>query len=268
MLAGDGGDELFGGNARYATQYLYSLYSDLPRPLREMGIDPIVSMLPSLGIAGKVKRYIAHASVPMPARYDNYNLLERLGPENVFSKDFLGSVDRRLPAHQVEGSYHSAQAGSLINRMLALDLKYTLADDDLPKVVRSCELAGVGVRFPLLDDDLVAFAARLPPTLKLCRTQLRYFFKRALNSYLPQEIIRKTKHGFGLPVGPWLQSHPGLRAMALDSLAVLKKRSIVRPQFIDELTDSHVKHHANYYGTMVWVLMMFEQWVRQHKATI
>jgi len=268
LLGGDGGDELFGGNARYATQYLYSLYSDLPLPVRKAVIEPAVSLLPEAGVAGKVRRYIAHASMPMPARYDHYNLLERLGPGVVFTTDFLDAVSRKAPALQVEKAYGASHARSLINRMLALDLKYTLADNDLPKVARSCELAGVEVRFPLLNDDLVAFSARLPPDLKLRGTRLRYFFKRALQGFLPHEIISKTKHGFGMPFGRWLESHSPLRQLALDSVAELKSRHIVRPDFIDELTAVHVKSHADYYGSMVWVLMMLEQWLQQHRVSL
>jgi asparagine synthase (glutamine-hydrolysing) len=266
LLGGDGGDELFGGNERYAKQYLYSLYSDLPRVLRNGVIEPILGLLPPVSLIGKAQRYARNASMPMPARYDNYNLLERFGSAAVFTREFLDGVDRTLPAAQMAQAYRSAHASSLINRMLALDLKYTLADNDLPKVARSCELARVEARFPMLSDSLVAFSARLPPELKLRQIRLRYFFKQALRGFLPNEIIAKTKHGFGLPFGRWLQTHPPLRALALDSLTDLKKRTIVRPEFIDELTTRHVESHAGYYGTMVWVLMMLEQWLTQHAA--
>jgi tetratricopeptide (TPR) repeat protein len=90
--------------------------------------------------------------------------------------------------------------------------------------------------------------------MKLKRTRLRYFFKEALRGFLPEEIITKTKHGFGLPFGPWLQTHRPLQQLALDSLADLKKRDVVRPEFIDELTSTLLEAHAGYYGTMVWVL--------------
>jgi len=265
LLGGDGGDELFGGNERYAKQYRYSLYSDLPAALRKGIIEPFASVLPAAGITGKVQRYIATASMEMPARYDNYNLVTRFGPENIFTAEFLEDVDPALPAAEVADKYRGAHAQSLINHMLALDLKYTLADNDLPKVIRSCELAGVGATFPLLNDDLVAFSARLPPELKLRGTKLRYFFKQALRDFLPGEIIRKTKHGFGLPFGPWVQTHGPLRKRALGSLADLKKRGIVRGDFIDQLTTVHLNSHAGYYGTMVWTLMMLEQWLR-HRA--
>jgi asparagine synthase (glutamine-hydrolysing) len=268
LLAGDGGDELFGGNERYATQYLYSLYSDLPPAVRRLALDPVISVLPKSGITAKVHRYVATASMPMPARYDHYNLVERLGPSDIFTPSFMSGVRQDLPALQAADAYGASAAQSLINRMLAFDLKYTLADNDLPKVTRSCELAGIDARFPLLSDEVVAFSARLPPDLKLRGTRLRYFFKQALRDFLPAEIINKTKHGFGLPFGTWFESHQPLREIALDSLADLKKRDIVRPGFIDELTGLHVRRHASYYGTMVWVLMMLEQWLKQHRVSI
>ncbi|HET7199804.1 MAG TPA: asparagine synthase C-terminal domain-containing protein [Burkholderiales bacterium] len=268
LLGGDGGDELFGGNERYATQHLYSLYSDLPRTLRKGLIEPVVFLSPEIGIVGKAQRYIKNASLPMPARYDHYNLLERLGAENIFVPEFLAAIDRQGPRTMLDRAYHGTQARSLINRMLALDLRITLADNDLPKVTRACELAGVDVRFPLLHDAVVSFSSTLPPRLKLKGTRLRYFFKEALTGFLPDEIIAKTKHGFGLPFGPWLQTHRPLRQLALDSLADLKKRGMVRPEFIDELVSTRVESHAAYYGTMVWVLMMLEQWLKHRRFVV
>jgi len=268
LLGGDGGDELFGGNERYAKQYLYSLYGDLPRFLRKGLIEPIAFLPPEIGIVGKVQRYMRNASQPMPGRYDNYNLLERFGAGNIFTPEFLGAVDTQQPRVTLEDAYAGAHARALVNRMLALDLRFTLADNDLPKVARACELAGLEVRFPMLDDAVVSFSSILPPRLKLKGTRLRYFFKESLRGFLPQEIITKTKQGFGLPFGPWLQSHRPLRQLALDSLGDLKKRGVVRPEFIDELVSTHVDSHPRYYGTMVWVLMMLEQWLARHRLVV
>ena len=158
----------------------------------------------------------------MPARYESYNLLNHLGAENVLDADFLASVDRRHPQALMQDAYAPYADRSLINQLLGIDLRFTLADSDLPKVTRMCALAGVDVVFPLLDERVVEFSATLAPDLKLRGTQLRWFFKEALRDFLPAEIITKQKHGFGLPVGTWLVEHPPLRDLARDAIDSLK----------------------------------------------
>ena len=269
MFGGDGGDELFGGNERYSKQHVFALYDKVPSLLRKALLEPAVAYFPggdSINVVRKARSYIEQASLPMPARLETYNLLGRYGASEVFTADFLAGADVGQPLSSLTETYGRSQAPSLINRMLELDLKITLADNDLPKVVKSCELAGMEVAFPFLSDEMVAFSSRLTPKQKLNGTQLRYFFKEALRGFLPNEIITKQKHGFGLPFGVWLQHHKPLQQLATDSLTDLKKRRIVRADFIDTLVGQHLAEHAGYHGTMVWVLMMLEQWFRQREG--
>ena len=270
MLGGDGGDELYGGNVRYAKQRQFAFYERIPPFLRHGLIEPVANRLPltgQLALLRKARSYVAQASMPMPERYDSYNLLERLGATNVLTADFLAGIDTATPARRLREVYGASDAQSLVNRMLALDFQITLADNDLPKVTRMCELAKIDVAFPMLHDDVIDFSLRLPPGEKLRGNRLRHFFKEALKDFLPAEVIAKQKHGFGLPVGVWLQGREGLRTLAGDTLATLRGRQIVRADFIDRLLDEHLATHAGYYGTMVWILMMLELWFQRHLAS-
>lgn len=267
LLGGDGGDELFGGNARYARQWIFSLYDYLPQLMRSGLIEPILSVSISKYFSPlrKLQSYVRQASTPMPERAESYNLMNRLGPRHIFTDDFFETIDPAQPLLMLSSTYNSAQADNLLERMLAVDMRFTLSDNDLLKVGGMCDLSGVGVSFPFLDDRLISFAERLPAKLKVNRTQLRYFFKKAIQDFLPAKTITKSKHGFGLPFGVWLKTDPTLLELSHDSLSSLKCRKIIRQDFIDELLSDKINEHAAYYGTMVWILMMLELWLQARK---
>lgn len=265
MLAGDGGDELFGGNARYAKQRIFDLYEHLPATLRSAVLEPaLTGPAGRLPLARKGASYVEQARVPLPDRLQMYNLLMRLDPARVFEGDFLAAVDQQAPYGIQHETWALSEGAAPINRLLAYDWKFTLADNDLPKVIGTTRLAGLEVGFPLLSDDLVDFSLRLPPAWKLKGLTLRWFFKEALRGFLPDEIIAKKKHGFGLPFGVWACEHIALRGLATDALHALAGRGIVRPRFIDELLTTHLPAHPGYYGEMVWILMMLELWLQAH----
>ena len=266
LLAGDGGDELFGGNTRYAKQSVFAWYDAMPAAMREKFLEPIANSgaLDKIPLLSKGASYVRQARVAMPDRLQTYNLLTRLGASEVLTPAFLAQADQTEPEGQQRAVWAESQGAGFVNRMLAYDWHYTLAENDLPKVRSSTELAGVSARYPFLDQAIVEFSSRLPDDFKLRRLKLRWFFKEALRGFLPDEIISKKKHGFGLPFGVWATRHDQLKALARDSVVGLGERGIVKPQFSTVLMDRLLPEHPGYYGELVWIMMMLEQWFRHH----
>ncbi|MBN8508016.1 MAG: asparagine synthase [Burkholderiales bacterium] len=264
LLAGDGGDELFGGNARYAKQRVFGWYDTVPAPLRRGLLEPVLERTPvgTLPLARKGRSYVEQAKMPLPDRMQQFNLLLQCGVGNIFMPDFLAQVDEADALRQQQAVWQQVQGASALNGMLAYDWRYTLAEADLPKVRGGTSLAGVAVGFPFLDQALVDFSLALPTAYKLKGLKLRWFFKEALRGFLPEDIITKRKQGFGLPFGVWATRHERLRAFAADSLDRLAGRGIVRPDFLRSLLSEKLRQHPAYYGELVWILMMLEQWMR------
>ncbi len=268
ILAGDGGDELFGGNTRYAKQRMFNWYQFFPGLLRRGLLEPVLGLPLAGRLPGirKASSYVEQARIPMPDRLQMYNLIVRLGVGQVFTPDFLARVAPDLPLQHQQATWRQTGAGSATNRELAYDWRYTLAESDLPKVCGTTGLAGVEVGFPMLDTKLLDFSLRLPTRYKLNGLKLRWFFKEALRGFLPDEIITKKKQGFGLPFGLWLTKNPGLFRLAEESVRGLVKRGIFQQAFVDALFGSHLKAHPGYYGEMIWISMMLEQWLKSRAS--
>lgn len=263
MLAGDGGDEIFGGNERYAKQKVFEAYHLLPTPLRKTLIEPLAHFpgLSALAPFRKAQSYIRQANVPLPERMESYNFIYRQPLGEMFAPDFLASVDTGQPAAWLKEVYDRADSDSFINRMLHLDLKFTLADNDLRKVGGMTEAAGIEVRYPLLDDAMVDFSGEVPPDWKVKGQYLRWFFKKALTGFLPDEIINKSKHGFGLPFGLWAKDYAPLRERVEARFDAFKGRGILQPAYVDHIRREHMSGHATYFGRMVWQILILEEWL-------
>jgi len=266
MLAGDGGDELFGGNERYRTERVFGLYHDIPQPLRRYLIEPLAFGLPAVGPIGKVRRYIGHTRTPNPERYFQWHLLQRFPHASVLGPGIELNNGHSDILAVPRSHYNQAPAHSELNRLLYIDIKMTLGDNDLPKVVRASELAGVEVRFPLLDHPLAEFSGRLPARYKVRGLEKRYLFKKATAGLLPKAILRKKKHGFGLPIGMWLKQHPLWRGLAEDVLLDPRtyQRGYFQRSFVEGLFRMMDADQSTYYGDLLWLFLMAELWHRNH----
>ena len=267
MLAGDGGDELFAGNEHYRKQQIFGVYDKTPGFVKYL-LQPMIQYFPGgqyIMPIRKARSYIEQARVPMPERLETYNMLHHFDAKSTFTEEFYAQISESVPIKHMQEQYFAVQSGSMLDRMLLLDWKQTLADNDLRKVNGMCDLAGIDVSYPLLDDELLEFSMSVPDKMKIKGNQLRYFFKHAMRNFLPQGVLSKSKHGFGLPFGVWMRTHQPLQELAYDNIAALKQRHILKNDFLDQLVKLHREDHAAFYGEFIWVLMMLELWLSSHQ---
>jgi asparagine synthase (glutamine-hydrolysing) len=269
LLGGQGSAELFGRRADYRRQLRLADYERLPCALRQLVLEPLLFRMARRvrrGPLAAAREHIRQSMLPLPARLQHANLLAAYGTQEMFDPAFLEQVDLTAPGASVEQSWWLVQGRHAVNRMIALDLQYRLGARSVPSVARACDMAGIAPVFPYLSDAMVAYAARLDPARKLDGSAARGLFREALRSILPARAARGHGYGLAPPVGQWLLADARLRALAFDSLATLRSRGIVRPEFIDMLLARRLPEDPARHGRMVWLLMMLEQWFAQRRS--
>lgn len=269
LLGGDGGDELFAGNERYASDRQFQIYNAVPQWIRRALLEPAAKLLPQgSGVLSLPRRYIRRANIPNPERIFSYSFFLNCDVNEVFEPDFVCRAPRSEWLKIAQKHFWGPSPASELNRFLYMDVKMTLADNDIPKVSGTAELAGVRVRYPLLDHRLAEFSGRIPSRLKLRGFQKRYIFKRAMSGILPEKILFKKKHGFGVPLSSWFLRDPKLNGFMQEVLndRETRQRGVFRPRFLEQLMDLHRSEHTIFYGELIWYLVAFELWHRHQSS--
>lgn len=267
MFAGDGGDELFGGNERYITENIFAIYQRVPRSVRCL-LDYSAEIIPAFYPWRKVKTYIRKANQPAVDRFFAYQLYFRDHAAEFLTDDFRASLELDFPIDVARQHYQRAGEIRPLNRLLYVDLKLAVSDNDLFKVNRMAEHHGIQVRYPYLDPHVGTASGKIPAAFKVKGWSKRYIFKKAFANLLPEKTLTKKKHGFGLPTGDWLRGHAGFRQLARSLL--LDSRSVQRGYFkrpaLEALLKAHDEERSSYFGAHIWNFMMLELWHRTHAA--
>jgi len=265
VLAGDGGDEAFGGYDRYVAILVARPTDRIPSPLRN-GLAGVIRRLSRFPLSTpfllRTSRFLRALSDDPQRRYARWVSHFDLQQQAVlFSSAFLKHVRGVDPERLVLDVYQQTDATHLLDATLDVDVRTYLPDDLLVKVDITSMANSLEVRAPLLDHPLMEMAASLPPSLKIQGLEKKYLLKRAMADLLPVEILNRPKQGFIVPIDHWFRHD--LAEMAYDTLLDPRSlgRGYFRPEVVRRLLDEHVRGVQNFHRQL-WNLLMLELWHR------
>ncbi len=266
LLAGDGGDEIFGGNERYAKDQVMETFYRLPKPLKAVGQTVgRQAGRSSRHFFNRVENFFDRASLPNPDRFYTDDSFASDYYAELLTPSFREQVGRDASLEFMREVYAQGGTADPLHRIMRLDLAMAIAQNDLVKVHGACKANDISVRFPFLDPALVAYTGRLPANQKVRGLNKRHLFKKAMADVLPASILKKKKQGFGLPIAVWLRSDETFQAMVRSVLfdQRTRERGWFEPAFIERLLAEHIRGSWDH-ASQIWQLLVLELWLRSH----
>jgi asparagine synthase (glutamine-hydrolysing) len=263
-LGGQGGDEIFGGYARYVVAYFEQAVKSAIYETDEEGAHGVdlAAMAPNLGY---IRQYVPMLSrflqrgfmEPVDRRY--FALMDRSeGALDAYSADFRRQYDRDAVFGRFQHVFNEADTPSYYNRMLNYDMM-----TGLPSLLHVEDRVSMAVslesRVPLLDPRIVDFIATLPPRIKFKGGEMKYLFKQAIRELLPPTVLaRRDKMGFPVPLQLWARG----RAKDFFHDVLLSQRTRERGLFDVAAIERLIKQESAF-SRVLWGLLQIELWHRQ-----
>ncbi len=266
-IAGDGGDEVFAGYEKYSIDAIENrLRSKFPKGLRTNVFPKLAalcakgnnifmrkgnSLLTSLSNEPAMGFYISNSQIT-DSQWDV------LASEEV--KQTLGDYH---PAQITLDAYAKADGEDHLDKILYTDLKTYLPGGILVKVDRMSMANSLEVRSPILDKDVVEFAAGLPTDMKFNNGEKKYILKETFKPLLPDDVLYRKKMGFSVPLATWFREH--IRALAQSYLLAehCGLAKFVKMTTVKQWWDEH-QAATHDHSTVLWSLLMFEMWYQKY----
>lgn len=207
LLSGEGGDEAFGGYNKYsyllALEAMKGLFGSATGVLRfgmesvaRLGLKPLLNFAPLTGLPLS-RYYFSCAATP----YTPFNL----GKSALYLSSFVDALEHQVSDEPTRRLFKRSGSLPMLHQMLQVDTKTWLPDDLLIKADKMTMATSVELRVPLLDSDVLEFAASLPAHFKVRGWPPKRILRAALKDAVPRAILKRKKAGFPVPYARWLQ---------------------------------------------------------------
>lgn len=263
LLSGTGGDDLFTGYRRHLAVRMESAWSWLPAPARA-GLGTLSARLDQRGALGRrARRLFANAGGSADDRLTGYFAwIDQQDLTALYSSDLRAAVAGLRADQPMQDFLEGIPPGpTRLERMLTLEQRFFLGDHNLIYTDKMSMAAGVEVRVPFLDRDLVELAARIPGRYKQRGRTGKWVLKKAMEPYLPRDVIYRPKTGFGAPLRRWMRHD--LRELLGDLLSQesLRRRGLFDPVAVQRLVADNDAGRRDASYTLL-SLLCIEIWCR------
>jgi asparagine synthase (glutamine-hydrolysing) len=267
-LSGDGGDENFAGYRRYFYDRLENRFRGaLPAAVRAPvfgalgAVYPKADWLPQVFRAKTLLQNLSYT--PVEGYFNSLTHFRPAMKRQLLSQDLQKSLGGYDSLSVFEAHWARCQSQDPLSRVQYLDFKTYLVDDILTKVDRASMAHSLEVRVPVLDHKVVELAARMPSDIKLHGKASKYVFKRSLESILPEEVFRRKKAGFSIPIHAWFRGElKGITETRLLGSQAQDLAGIVDPGYVRKLWSEHQSGLRNH-GFPLFALLSFSLWHRK-----
>ncbi len=265
LLSGAGGDDLFTGYRRHRAVQAESLWSWLPKDVRRGLAYSTGKLNQQRPMGRRIRKLFSGAALEGDERLVEYfkwiNESELRALYSAETRQKLSSMMATRP--MLDFLQPLSKEARPLERMLALEQRFFLSDHNLNYTDKMSMAAGVEVRVPFLDLDLVDFASRVPMTLKQRGGEGKWVLKKALESYLPKDVIYRPKSGFGAPIRRWMRHE--LRDLLHDLLSSesLTRRGLFEPRAVLELIEANDAGRIDANYTLL-AMLCIEIWCRTY----
>lgn len=267
VLGGDGGDELLAGYPTVLSHRLIEYYERLtPWAVRThiapRILDSLKISFDNISLDFRLRRFLAGRGVPLIARHQRWLGSFVDEEKSCLLRDWIQPVLRET-YYQSFVYAQECDAKEPLNQILFNDLKTYLEGDILYKVDRASMAASLEVRVPFLNRDVVQFTNDLPMDLKLHNLTGKFLLRKTMKGKLSDEIIKRPKKGFNMPVAYWLSKD--LKEMMLDVLSesFINRQDFFAFSYIQQLTRDHFERRRDN-RKLLWTLFMFQMWYRTY----
>ncbi|HPO15547.1 MAG TPA: asparagine synthase (glutamine-hydrolyzing) [Candidatus Hydrogenedentes bacterium] len=268
ILSGDGGDECFGGYARYAGARLAEMYRHVPAWLRGNLVNPLVQRLPESTRGFHALRRIREFSagtlldpVDMYAVWISY--FQQEDKQRLYTNETRRAIGSRDALDFIRTLGYECESSDPVTRAMYIDIHSFLPNNVLQYGDRMSMAHSLEARVPLADHKLVELLARMPSRLKVRGTQGKVLMRQSMAGRLPEEVLHRKKAGFNPPMGVWLNTQLRPRVDEYLSEAVIQQRGLFNPAPIQAMIQDHRASRRDYTWHL-WALLLLEEWFRNY----